>query len=311
MRHDAMNTLGGSGLWDDADGFYYDQLHVDGRQEPLRVRSLVGLVPLFAAEIIEPEVLDRLPGFSKRMRWFLENRPDLARHVSYMCAPNANGGGSHEHRLLAIPSRQRLERVLRYLLDETEFLSDHGVRSVSRVHHEQPYVFRHEGQEFRVDYDPGEGTSGLFGGNSNWRGPIWFPMNYLLIEALERYGHFYGSGFRVECPAGSGEMLTLEEVARELSARLVRIFVRDQSGHRPCHGGDQLFASDDYWHDLVLFHEHFHGDTGRGLGASHQTGWTALVVRCLENVAASRALTTTLERRIARQDEHVVVGAER
>jgi hypothetical protein len=289
---DAMNTLGGDGLWDEADGFYYDQLHLDGMRAPLRVRSLVGLVPLFACEIVEEDVLDRLPGFTKRMRWFLDNRPDLARYVSYMSAPaGAHGGehgGEHGHRLLAIPSRERLERVLRYLVDETEFLSDHGVRSVSRVHRERPYVFRHGGQEFRVDYDPGEGTSGLFGGNSNWRGPIWFPMNYLIVEALERYDHFYGEELRVECPAGSGRMLTLGEVARELSARLVRIFLRDAGGRRPCHGGDDRFAGDPAWSDLVLFHEYFHGDTGRGLGASHQTGWTALVVRCIESLAAAR-----------------------
>jgi hypothetical protein len=289
---DAMNTLGGDGLWDEEDGFYYDQLHTDGAHQPLRVRSLVGVVPLFACEVLEQDVLDRLPGFSKRMRWFLENRPDLARYASYMASPaEAHGddrGAAHGHRLLAIPSRERLERVLRYALDEGEFLSPHGVRSLSRVHRDRPYVFRFAGQEFRVDYDPGEGTSGLFGGNSNWRGPVWFPMNYLLIEALERYDHFYGGGLRVECPVGSGHMLTLGQVAQELSTRLVRPFVRDPGGHRPCHGGDARFATDEHWRDLVLFHEHFHGDTGRGLGASHQTGWTALVVRCVEKLAASR-----------------------
>ncbi|AHG89404.1 Glycoside hydrolase, family 63 [Gemmatirosa kalamazoonensis] len=286
---DAMNTLGGAGLWDDADGFYYDQLHVNGTREPLRVRSMVGLVPLFACEILEQDVIDRLPGFAKRMRWFLENRPELARYASYMTAAGEDG---HAHRLLAIPSRERLESVLRYLLDESEFLSPYGVRSLSRVHAERPYVFHHGAQQFRVDYDPGEGTSGLFGGNSNWRGPIWFPMNYLLIEALERYAHFYGDALRAECPAGSGRMLPLDDVARELSARLVRLFVRDEHGRRPAHADDRLLARDPASQDLVLFHEHFHGDTGRGLGASHQTGWTALVVRCLENLAHGRRAPT-------------------
>jgi hypothetical protein len=199
------------------------------------------------------------------------------------------------HRLLAIPSRERLERVVRYLADEAEFLSPYGVRSVSRFHRERPYVFRHGGREFRVDYEPGEGVSGLFGGNSNWRGPIWFPMNYLIVEALERYDHFYGDELRVECPAGSGEWLTLGEVAREISARLVRIFLRGDDGRRPCHGGDDRFAGDPAWSDLLLFHEYFHGDTGRGLGASHQTGWTALVVRCLENLAHGRTVSSTRE----------------
>jgi hypothetical protein len=291
---DAMNALGGTGLWDEEDGFYYDQLHAAGRQHPLRVRSLVGLVPLFACEIVEEDVLAKLPGFTKRMRWFLENRPDLGRYVSYMAAPaGAHGhahGDAHAHRLLAIPSRERLERVLRYLVDEDEFLSPHGVRSVSRVHRDRPYVFHHEGQQFRVDYDPGEGTSGLFGGNSNWRGPVWFPMNYLLVEALERYDHFYGDTLTVECPAGSGRMLTLGQVALELSTRLTRTFLAGADGRRPCHGDDARFARDPHWRELVLFHEYFHGDTGRGLGASHQTGWTALVVRALEHVAASRTL---------------------
>jgi hypothetical protein len=284
---DAMNTLGGTGLWDETDGFYYDQLHAGGRQTPLRIRSLVGLVPLFACEIIEDEVVARLPGFRKRMDWFLRNRPDLGRHIAYMETAGEEGAG-HLHRLLAIPSRERLTRVLRYLLDEAEFLSPYGIRSVSRVHREHPFVFRFGSEEFRVDYDPGEGTSGLFGGNSNWRGPIWFPMNFLLIESLERYHHFYGDDFTVQCPVGSGRMLTLGQVSRELSARLVRIFLPDADGNRPCHDGDARYADDPHWRDLVLFHEYFHGDTGRGIGASHQTGWTALVVRCLDLLAGAR-----------------------
>ena len=280
---DAMNTLGGSGLWDEEDGFYYDRLHLDGRPIPLKVRSAVGLVPLFAAEVLEDEAIENLPGFTKRLRWFLANRHDLAKHVSYM---EANGG--HGHRLLAIPSRERLERVLRYLLDEGEFLSPFGVRSLSRVHREHPYTFRVNGAEYRVDYEPSESRTPLFGGNSNWRGPVWFPINYLLIEALERYHHFYGDALTVECPTGSGRRMNLQEVAHELATRLARLFLRDAAGRRPCHGDDPRFATDPNWRDLVLFHEYFHGDTGEGLGASHQTGWTALVVRCLEEFARAR-----------------------
>jgi hypothetical protein len=284
---DAMNSLGGSGLWDDEDGFYYDQLHAEGIHVPLKVRSMVGLIPLFACEIIEEEMIEKLPGFTKRMRWFLENRPELGRYTSYMCSDQGDGT-EHRHRLLAIPSRERLERVLRYLLDEAEFLSAHGIRSVSRIHRERPYVFRAGGDEFRVEYDPAEGTSGLFGGNSNWRGPIWFPVNYLLVEALERYGHFYGDTLKVELPVGSGRFVTLDQAAADISARLTSIFLPNDTGQRPCHGGAHRFASDPAWQDLVLFHEYFHGDTGRGVGASHQTGWTALVVRCIEQVVKAR-----------------------
>ncbi|MEP7064808.1 MAG: glucosidase [Gemmatimonadota bacterium] len=285
---DAMNTLGGTGLWDETDGFYYDQLHVQDMVTPLRIRSLVGLVPLFACEIIEDDVIAKLPGFRKRMEWFLRNRPDLGRHIAYMAEPAADGS-EHSHRLLAIPSADRLKRVVRYLVDETEFLSPFGVRSVSRAHKSEPYVFRHGEQEFRVDYDPAEGTSGLFGGNSNWRGPIWFPMNYLIVEALERYDHFYGESLTVECPANSGNMMTMGEISREIATRLTSIFVPDANGDRPCHDGDARYARDPHWRSLVLFHEYFHGDNGRGVGASHQTGWTSLVVRCLETLAASRA----------------------
>jgi hypothetical protein len=280
---DAMNRLGEIGLWDDADGFYYDDLHVDGRVVPLRVRSMVGIIPLFAVEVLEEDVIARLPGFRRRMQWFLENRRDLARHIAYM--ETAEGGG---RRLLAIPSRERLERVLRYVLDESEFLSPYGVRSVSRVHEERPYSVNVMGEEYRVDYVPGDSTSGLFGGNSNWRGPIWFPLNYLLVEALERYHLFYGESLRVECPARSGRWMTLAEVAYEIAARLARLFLADALGRRPCHGDDARFAADPAWRDLVLFHECFHGDSGRGIGASHQTGWTALVVRCLEELARER-----------------------
>ena len=282
---DSMNCLGGTGLWDERDGFYYDHLHVDGQEQPLRIRSMVGLIPLIAVEVLEGSVMQGLPGFSKRMRWFLENRKDLSRHISYM---EPKGENSERQYLLAIPSRERLERVLRYLLDENEFLSPHGLRSVSKIHGENPYVLKADGQEYRVDYQPGESSTGLFGGNSNWRGPIWFPVNYLIIEALERYHHFYGESLRVECPVGSGQMKNLAEVAAELSRRLAGLFLPDAEGNRPCHGGAERYRNDPHWRDLLLFHEYFHGDSGKGLGASHQTGWTALVARYVEDAARGR-----------------------
>jgi hypothetical protein len=278
---DAINRLGGTGLWDEQDGFYYDRLHTDDASLPLRVRSLVGLVPLFAVEVLEDRVIDRLPGFKKRMEWFLANRPELSGLISYM-QPDGGAHG-HGHRLLALPTREQLGRVLRYVLDESEFLSPGGIRSLSRHHRENPYVLSVEGREHRVDYAPAESTTGLFGGNSNWRGPVWFPMNYLLVEALERYHHFYGDTLTVECPVGSGRLLNLQQVAQEIASRLSRTFLPDAEGRRPCHGGDLRFAKDPHWKDLVLFHEYFCGDTARGVGASHQTGWTALVTRFLED----------------------------
>ncbi|HEU4576749.1 MAG TPA: glucosidase [Polyangiaceae bacterium] len=281
---DAMNSFGGTGLWDEQDGFYYDQLRVEGRSQPLRTRSMVGIIPLFAVEILEQDTIARLPGFQRRMRWFLEHRRDLARHIAM-----GSDGGTHGHFLLAVPSRQRLTRVLRYVLDESEFLSPYGVRSLSRVHRDRPFVIQVGGREHRVDYVPGDSDSGLFGGNSNWRGPIWFPLNYLLIEALERYHHFYGDELRVECPVGSGRYLNLEQVASELGRRLGSLFSRGADGARPCHGGERRYADDPHFRDLLLFNEYFHGDTGRGVGASHQTGWTALVITCLESVARQRS----------------------
>jgi hypothetical protein len=281
---DAMNSLGGSGLWDETDGFYYDQLHVQGQDTPLKIRSIVGLIPLFAVEVLDDRQIDRLPGFKKRMQWFLDHRKDLAAYISY-CQPDAEAraddGPPHGRRLLAIPSKERLERVLRYLLDENEFLSDYGIRSVSRVHKDHPFVLHADGHEHRVDYEPGESTTGLFGGNSNWRGPIWMPINFLFIEALERYHHFYGDEFLVECPTGSGRKLTLKDVAREIEARLAQIFLADSKGRRPCNGNVRQFVDDPHWRDHVLFYEYFHGDNGRGCGASHQTGWTALITRML------------------------------
>jgi len=278
---DAMNTLCGAGLWDEEDGFYYDKLRLHGESIPLKVRSLVGVIPLFAVELLEKDTIERLPGFKKRMQWFLENRKDLARHISYL-SEDSHGEKPHEHRLLAIPSRERLERVLRFVLDENEFLSPHGIRALSRVHKDNPYRFQVGHEEYRVTYTPGESDTGLFGGNSNWRGPIWFPLNYLLVETLERFHHFYGDDLKVECPVGSGQMMNLQQVAAEISRRLSTIFTPDESGHRPCHGGDPRYATDPHWKDLVLFYEYFHGDTGRGVGASHQTGWTALAARLID-----------------------------
>ena len=279
---DAMNTLGGTGLWDEEDGFFYDQLHLNGTMVPLKVRSLVGAIPLLAVEVLDAGQIDHLPGFKKRLVWFLEHRKDLAKQVSFMET------GRDVKMLLALPSKERLVRVLRYLLDENEFLSPYGLRSLSRVHKDKPYVLHVNGEEFRVDYDPAESTSGLFGGNSNWRGPIWFPINFLIVEALERYHQFYGDALKVECPTGSGRFLTLYEVARELSSRLAKIVLADPNGRRPVHAGDARYENDPHWKDLVLFYEYFHGDTGRGVGASHQTGWTATVAKFVEDLAKSR-----------------------
>ncbi len=278
---DAMNELGGTGLWNDEDGFYYDQLHADGRNLPLRIRSLVGLIPLIAVEVLEQDTLDRLPAFSKRMRWFLENRSDLAYQIA--CMQQSDG-----RRLLAIPARARLERLLRYLLDENEFLSPWGIRSLSRIHASQPFECVFEEQNLGVSYMPGESTIGIFGGNSNWRGPVWFPLNYLLVEALERYHHFYGDDLLVELPTGSGRRVTLLEAAREIRRRLASLFLPDAAGRRPCHGDERRYADDPHFRELVLLYEYFHGDTGRGCGASHQTGWTSLVVQCIDDIARAR-----------------------
>ncbi|MFO0691598.1 MAG: glucosidase [Myxococcota bacterium] len=275
----AINTRGGTGLWDEQDGFYYDALHVDDEEIPLRVRSMVGLLPLLAVEILDEAQLEKVPRFRKRMDWFLRNRPELATHVAVR---ECHG---RLHRLIAIPSRERLERVLRSMLDEAEFLAPNGIRSLSRHHAREPYVFFAGGQEHRVDYLPAESDSGLFGGNSNWRGPIWFPVNYLLVEALERFDHFYGDSLRVEYPTGSGRTLTLGEVARAISERLCAIFREDEAGERPWHHESPLYRDDPHSRGLTLFHEYFCAETGRGLGASHQTGWTALVVRLFEDLA--------------------------
>jgi hypothetical protein len=271
---------GGEGhdLWNEEDGFFYDVLHApDGTRTPLRVRSLVGLIPMLAVQTLEPDALERMPGFERRMRWFIANRPELTDNVACMRTP-----GDRERRMLAILDRDQLRRVLAVMLDEREFLSPYGIRAVSAIHRERPYGLRVDGNEYRVPYEPAESTTGLFGGNSNWRGPIWFPINYLLIEALQRFHHYHGDAFRVECPTGSGRFLTLAEVAAELSRRLSSVFLRGADGRRPVFGGQALFQTDPLWRDLIPFHEYFHGDNGAGIGASHQTGWTALVAKLLQ-----------------------------
>ncbi len=267
-----------SGLWDEQDGFFYDGLLLpDGTRFPLKIRSMVGLIPLCAVETLEPELLERLPGFKRRLEWFVDYRPDLIENVACMRTP-----GRGERRLLSLVTAGRLQRVLQYMLDEQEFLGPHGIRALSRVHKEHPYRLSVNGFEHRVDYEPGESASSAFGGNSNWRGPIWYPGNYLIIESLQKYHHYFGDSVKVECPTGSGRMLTLSQIATELSRRLSSVFLRDASGRRPVFGDVSRFQEDPRWNNLVPFYEYFHGDTGRGLGASHQTGWTGLVAKLLQ-----------------------------
>jgi hypothetical protein len=276
----AMSHIGaeGTSLWDEQDGFFYDVLHLpDGTQCPLRVRSVVGLVPLFAVETMEPEIIARLPRFRRRMDWFIDHRPDLTGNVACM-----RTCGCSSRRLLSVVKLDQLRLVLRRLLDEEEFLSPYGIRALSRHHRDHPYVLDAGGNRYRVDYEPAESTTAMFGGNSNWRGPIWFPINFLLIESLQKFHHYLGDEYRVECPTGSGTMMTLWEVAAELSRRLTRLFQRGPDGARPAHGTATQFRDDPHWRDLVLFYEYFHGDTGAGLGASHQTGWTGLVAKLLQ-----------------------------
>ncbi len=281
---DAMNCLGGTGLWDEQDGMYYDRLTTAGDPIQLRVRSIVSLIPLLAVEVLDDRVLGRYAGFRQRMDWFLEHRKDLARHISNLC--RSEEAGRYQLRLLAIPSRDRLLRVLRYMLDEAEFLSPYGIRSLSKHHQAHPYIVHLEGREYRVDYEPGCSTTDLFGGNSNWRGPVWLPINYLLMEAMERYHHFYGESLKVECPSGSGRMMTLQDVACEIRSRLARIFLPGADGWCPWQGNVPLFRQE-HWRDHILFNEYFHGETGCGLGASHQTGWTALMARIFEDIGRS------------------------
>jgi len=276
----AINNLGDEGLslWDPQDGFYYDVLHPEhGKPFPLKIRSMVGLAPLFAVETLDSEIIDKLPGFKRRMQWFIENRPELSEHLETQTTEDGR-----VLRFLSLVNRDRLRQVLRYMLNEQEFLSPHGIRSLSQFHRDHPYRLSVHGMEHQVDYEPAESSTGLFGGNSNWRGPIWFPMNFLLIESLQKFHYYLGDSYKVECPTGSGNRHTLWEVASELSRRLSRLFLRNGDGQRPVYGGTEKFQTDPHWNDLILFYEYFHGDIGAGLGASHQTGWTGLVAKLLQ-----------------------------
>ena len=274
---EAMNNIGdeGIGLWDEADQFYYDVLNLpDGRMVPLKVRSMVGLIPLFAVETLEHELMEQLPEFHERLEWFLNYRPDLAKLVSRW-----NESGENHRHLLSLLRGHRMKAILKRLLDETEFLSEFGVRAISRTHLENPYRFHVNGNTMEVKYQPAESNSGLFGGNSNWRGPIWMPVNYLIIESLQKFHHYYGDDFKIECPTGSGTFLTIGQVAEELSRRLARLFLKDAKGERPVLKYHAKLATDPHFKDYLLFHEYFHGDSGRGVGASHQTGWTGLIAK--------------------------------
>jgi glycogen debranching enzyme len=275
----AMDHRGDNGieLWDEDDGFYYDVLSLpDGGYEKMRVRSMVGLIPLFAVETLEPDIVDHLPGFKRRMQWFIDNRPDFREHVDMVETPNG------VQRLLSIVTHKQIPRVLRLMLDEGEFLSPHGIRSVSQVHRDRPYMLTCNGMKYQVRYEPAESSTGLFGGNSNWRGPVWFPVNYLIIESLQKFHWYFGDDLKVECPTGSGQVMSLWDVAADLSRRLTRIFLRDADNRRPVYGSSAKFQRDPHWQDFVLFYEYFHGDNGAGIGASHQTGWTGLVAKLLQ-----------------------------
>jgi hypothetical protein len=277
---EAMNNIGaeGLGLWDEQDEFYYDVLNLpDGRMSPLKVRSMVGLIPLFAVEVLESSLLEELPEFRERLEWFLNYRPDLAKLVSRWDEP-----GMKQRHLLSLLRGHRMKCLLRRMLDETEFLSDYGVRALSRTHLDRPYQFPLNGHTLEVSYQPAESQSGLFGGNSNWRGPIWMPVNYLLIESLQRFHHYYGDDFKIECPARSGKFITLRQAADELARRLTSLFLRGADGQRPVLQYHSKLATDPHFRDYVLFHEYFDGETGRGVGASHQTGWTGLVAKLLQ-----------------------------
>ncbi|MGH9845937.1 MAG: MGH1-like glycoside hydrolase domain-containing protein [Blastocatellia bacterium] len=276
----AMNHAGCSDveLWDEESGFYYDVLHLpSGDHLPMRIRSMVGLTPLFAVETLDCELINELPGFRKRMMWFIENRPEFGQHVERRVTEDGR-----ERWFLSLVNRDRLRKVLAFMLDEDEFLSPHGIRAVSRHHLDNPYVLHVNGMEHRVDYEPAESSTGLFGGNSNWRGPVWFPVNYLLVESLQKFHYFLGDQYQVECPTRSGDWKNLWDVAGEVSRRMTRIFLRDDDGRRPVYGAIEKFQHDPHWNDHLLFHEYFHGDNGAGIGASHQTGWTGLVAKLIQ-----------------------------
>ena len=279
---DAINHHEGSGLWDEEDGFYYDRLRTsECNYQLLRVRSLVGIVPLFAADTLEPEVVNRYPGFKKRMEWFIDKRMDLTEGVASMTE-----SGMEERRLLSVVSAPRLQRILRRVFDENEFLSPYGIRSLSRYHKDHPYVLPLDGHSAHIDYEPAESTTGTFGGNSNWRGPVWFPMNFLFVETLQRLHRYYGDPFKVEFPTGSGNLVNLQQAATLLSHRLAALFLPTKNGERPIYGDNPLFQQDPNFRNYLMFNEYFHGDTGRGLGADHQTGWTGLIAKLLQQNGA-------------------------
>jgi hypothetical protein len=279
----AMNHRGNDGLslWNEEDGFFFDVLQFpDGTRVPLRVRSLVGLIPLHAVQTIEPDLLERMPAFHRRLEWFIENRPDLTGNMASM-----ETSGHRQRRQFSIANEEQLRRIFSLMLNEDEFLSAYGIRGISRYHEKHPYTLELGGIKNSVSYDPAESTAGIFGGNSNWRGPVWMPVNYLLVESLRRFNYYYGDSFKVECPTGSGNFMNLSEVSDEICRRLLNIFRRDPHGRRAVFGAYDKFQNDPHWRDYIPFYEYFHGDNGKGLGASHQTGWTALVVNMIQQLA--------------------------
>jgi hypothetical protein len=276
----AMDRVGENhdDMWDEQDGFYYDVLRLpDGSARRLKVRSMVGLLPLAAVSVFEEDILERLPMFTKNARRFLERNPELAANLHMPATPGVAG-----RRMLSTVNETKLRRILARMLDENEFFGPHGIRALSRYHLQHPYVFHHGGQEYRVSYLPGDSDSGMFGGNSNWRGPVWMPVNMMLYQALVRLAAYYGDSFTIECPTGSGRQMTLFDVAHELAARLIGTFLRNSAGRRPLYGATEKFQSDPHWRDHILFYEYFHGDNGAGIGASHQTGWTGAIARVIQ-----------------------------
>jgi hypothetical protein len=276
----AMNNYGGTGhsLWDEEDGFFYDAIHLaDDTYYPIKVRSLVGLFPLLAIEVLDPEIFKMAPIFERRVDWFSDRHEYVAKVMA-----SVHSEGSCKRRQMSLVSKDKLLRILHRLFDENEFLSEFGIRSLSKYHQKHPYVFDKKDIYAKICYEPAEAHSNLFGGNSNWRGPIWFPINYLIIEALQKYNYYYGDEFEVEFPTGSGKKMNLKTIAGELSRRLLKIFKKDEFGRRPEFGGQKTFQTDPLWNEHILFYEYFHGDNGAGLGASHQTGWTGIIAKLIQ-----------------------------
>ncbi|HEX6035216.1 MAG TPA: hypothetical protein VFY83_12305, partial [Anaerolineales bacterium] len=289
---EAMNNIAGEGisLWNEEDEFFYDVLHLEnGQNIPLKLRSMVGLIPLFAVTTIEPALLEKVPEFKHHLEWFLEHRPDLAKLVSRWYEPKMG-----DRRLLAILRGHRMKRVLYRMLDENEFLSAFGLRALSRIYAEHPYSLHVDGSVYSVGYVPADSDSGLFGGNSNWRGPIWFPVNYLIVESLQQFHHYYSDDFLIECPTFSGNKITLNQIADEISGRMINIFLRDANGRRAVFGDNEIFQNDPHWRDYIPFYEYFHGDNGAGVGASHQTGWTGLVAKLIQQQGEKKDKSDTL-----------------